>query len=43
MALCQTKNGNMCLAGHNYKNDTFFSKLSKLKTGDIIEIHDNKR
>lgn len=37
------KFGNMCLAGHNYKNDAFFSKLSNLKTGDIIEISDNKR
>ena len=40
MGLCQTKFGNMCLAGHNYKNDTFFSQLSKLENGDIIKIYD---
>ena len=33
--------GNSCIAGHNYKNDTFFSNLSKLENGDIIKIHDN--
>ncbi|MCI8621812.1 MAG: sortase [Clostridia bacterium] len=35
--------GNLCIAGHNYKNDTFFSNISKLNYGDIIEIHDNNR
>lgn len=35
--------GNLCIAGHNYKNESFFSNLSKLKIGDIIEIHDNNR
>ncbi|MCI8519373.1 MAG: sortase [Clostridia bacterium] len=35
------KFGNACIAGHNYKNDTFFSNISKLENGDIVEIHDN--
>lgn len=32
--------GNLCIAGHNYKNNQFFSKADKLVTGDIIEITD---
>ena len=32
--------GNLCIAGHNYRNDKFFSKVPKLKTGDKIEITD---
>ena len=32
--------GNLCIAGHNYKNSKFFSKISKLKSGDKIEITD---
>ena len=35
------KFGNLCIAGHNYKNGTFFSNLSKLEIGDIIKIYDN--
>lgn len=35
------KYGNLCIAGHNYKNDTFFSKISKLEIGDNIKIYDN--
>ena len=35
--------GNLCIAAHNYKNDTFFSNISKLKIGDIIDIYDNNR
>lgn len=34
------KYGNLCIAGHNYKNNTFFSNLSKLEIGDIINIKD---
>ena len=34
--------GNLCIAGHNYKNDTFFSNISNLDYGDIIKIYDNK-
>lgn len=34
--------GNLCIAGHNYKNEKFFSNLSKLENGDIIEVSDNK-
>lgn len=34
--------GNLCIAGHNYKNNTFFSDISKLNYGDIIKIYDNK-
>ncbi len=32
--------GNLCIAGHNYVDNKFFSNLSKLKKGDIIEIYD---
>ena len=32
--------GNLCIAGHNYKNDTMFSKLNKLNLGDSIYITD---
>ena len=29
-------NGNICIAGHNYDNRLFFSKLSSLSSNDII-------
>lgn len=32
--------GNLCIAGHNYRNKRFFSKVITLKVGDIIEITD---
>lgn len=32
--------GNLCIAGHNYRNKRFFSKVPKLVVGDIIEITD---
>ena len=32
--------GNLCIAAHNYKNNTFFSNLSNLINGDIITIYD---
>ncbi len=32
--------GNLCIAGHNYKNSKFFSKVPSLDKGDIIEITD---
>lgn len=32
--------GNLCLAGHNYRNNKFFSKVDTLVVGDIIEITD---
>lgn len=32
--------GNLCLAGHNYRNNKFFSKVDTLVIGDIIEITD---
>lgn len=32
--------GNLCIVGHNYRNSKFFSKLSKLEVGDIVEITD---
>ena len=32
--------GNLCIAGHNYRNKKFFSKVPKMKNGDIIEITD---
>lgn len=30
----------MCIAGHNYNNYQFFSRLKKLNLGDIIYIYD---
>lgn len=33
--------GNLCIAAHNYKNETFFSNLSTLVNGDIITIYDS--
>lgn len=30
--------GNLCLAGHNFNDGTFFSNLSLLEVGDIISI-----
>lgn len=33
-------NGNLCIAGHNYNNNKFFSKINTLKEGDKILIHD---
>ncbi len=35
--------GNLCIAGHNYKNDTFFSNISTLVSGDIITIYDTSQ
>ena len=32
--------GNFCIVGHNYRNTKFFSKLSTLVVGDIIELTD---
>ena len=32
--------GNLCVAGHNYVDYRFFSRLNELKTGDSIEIYD---
>ncbi len=32
--------GNLCIAGHNYNNYKFFSKLKNLKIGDVINIYD---
>ena len=32
------KVGNFCVAGHNYRNTKFFSKVPTLQNGDIIEI-----
>ena len=34
------KPGNFCIAGHNYRNTRFFSKVPTLENGDIIEITD---
>lgn len=33
--------GNICIAGHNYDNSLFFSKLSTLSLNDKIYIFDN--
>lgn len=35
-------NGNICIAGHNYDNNLFFSKVSSLSKNDSILIFDNK-
>lgn len=32
--------GNLCIAGHNYVDNRFFSKLNKLSKNDIIKIYD---
>lgn len=32
--------GNFCIAGHNYRNTKFFSKVPTLVAGDIIKITD---
>ena len=32
--------GNLCIAGHNYKNNSMFSNLKKLNIGDLIYITD---
>jgi len=33
--------GNLCIAGHNYDNNQFFSNLYKLNIGDEIRIYDS--
>lgn len=35
------KTGNLCIAGHNYDNDKFFSKISTLNINDEIIIYNN--
>ncbi len=32
--------GNFCIIGHNYRNNSFFSKLDTLQIKDIIQIQD---
>lgn len=32
--------GNLCIAGHNYVNDTHFGKIHYLKVGDNVKIFD---
>lgn len=34
-------NSNLCIAGHNYDNNKFFSQISSLKNGDKIIIYNN--
>lgn len=34
--------GNICIAGHNYHDTRFFSRLNKLKVGDFIYLGDLK-
>ena len=36
-----TENLNLCIAGHNYDNDKFFSKIKDLNINDKIYIYDN--
>lgn len=33
--------GNLCIAGHNYIDNTFFAKISSLEADDEIEIYGN--
>lgn len=40
MDLCQTKSGNICVAGHNYNDDSFFSNVPKLSVEDKIIFTD---
>ena len=35
------KNGNLCIAGHNYDNSKFFSKISILHINDEIILYNN--
>ena len=35
-------NGNLCIAGHNYNDNRFFSKINELNIGDEIIIEDQK-
>lgn len=35
------KNGNLCIVGHNYDNDKFFSKIGELNICDEIILYDN--
>lgn len=32
--------GNLCIAGHNYANNTFFGKLNYVDIGDNIKLYD---
>lgn len=34
------KYGNLCIAGHNYANQTHFAKLSSLIEGDSFQVYD---
>lgn len=36
-----TKNDNICIAGHNYNNTLFFSKINTLTNNDDIYLYDN--
>ena len=36
------ENGNICIAGHNYDNALFFSKISSLSTDDTIFLYDKE-
>ena len=36
------ESGNVCIVGHNYKNEQFFSRLSELENNDKINLLDNK-
>ena len=34
---------NLCIAGHNYNDNRFFSKLNKLENNDLIIIETNDK
>ncbi len=37
------KKSNLCIAGHNYNDDRFFSKIINLNLHDLIIIEDNNK
>ena len=37
------KTTNLCIAGHNYNDDSFFSKIGDLENNDLIIIENNKK
>ena len=36
-----SKKSNLCIAGHNYNDNRFFSKINELENNDLILIEDN--
>lgn len=38
-----TKTSNLCIAGHNYNDNRFFSKIDNLENNDLIIIENNSK